>query len=135
MVIFDYCLTIKIYILLHQIAFSIYFNMSRYILFACCLLFCLSLSAQQKYTLSGTVTDVSNGEKLLGVNLLIKGTQMGTSTNEYGFYSLTLPEGEYTLQVEFLGFKTIEEPLHLKGNQHRNYKLQEEGIEIGRAHV
>ena len=128
MVIFDYCLTIKIHIFLHQIAFSIYFNMSRYFLFACSLLFCLSLSAQQKHTLSGTVTDASNGEKLLGVNLLIKGTQMGTSTNEYGFYSLTLPEGEYTLQVEFLGFKTIEEPLLLKGNQHRNYKLQEEGI-------
>ena len=90
MVIFDYCLTIKIHILLHQTALSIYFNMSRYILFAYCLLFCLSLSAQQKYTLSGTVTDASNGEKLLGVNLLIKGTQMGTSTNEYGFYSLTL---------------------------------------------
>lgn len=130
MVIFDYCLTIKIHILLHQIAFSIYFNMSRYFLFACSLLFCLSLSAQQKHTLSGTVTDASNGEKLLGVNLLIKGTQMGTSTNEYGFYSLTLPEGEYTLQVEFLGFKTIEESLLLKGNQHRNYKLQEEGIAL-----
>ena len=130
MVIFDYCLTIKIHILLHQIAFSIYFNMSRYFLFACSLLFCLSLSAQQKHTLSGTVTDASNGEKLLGVNLLIKGIQMGTSTNEYGFYSLTLPEGEYTLQVEFLGFKTIEEPLLLKGNQHRNYKLQEEGIAL-----
>ena len=75
--------------------------MKKYFLVLCSLFFCLNLSAQQKYTLSGTVTDASNGEKLLGVNLLIKGTQMGTSTNEYGFYSLTLPEGEYTLQVEF----------------------------------
>ena len=88
------------------------------------------LWAQRKYALSGTITDSASGEKLLGVNVIVKGTQMGATTNAYGFYSLTLPQGDYTLQVEYLGFKTIAETLHLKCNQHRNYKLSEEDIAL-----
>ena len=97
--------------------------MNKHLLLFLCVL-CLSpLWAQHKYTLSGTITDGASGEKLLGVNVIVKGTQMGATTNAYGFYSLTLPQGEYTLQVEYLGFKTIEENLQLKGNLRRNYKL------------
>lgn len=84
----------------------------------------------QKHTLSGTITDRSNGEKLLGVNIFIKGTTYGTSTNEYGFYSLTLPAGKYNVTVDFLGFEKIVEEIELKGNTHRNFKLQPEDIAL-----
>ena len=104
--------------------------MNKHFLLLLCVL-CLSpLWAQRKYTLSGTITDSASGEKLLGVNVIVKGTQMGATTNAYGFYSLTLPQGDYTLQVAYLGFKTIEETLHLKGNLRRNYKLLEEDIAL-----
>ena len=104
--------------------------MNKHLLLLLCVL-CLSpLWAQRKYTLSGTITDSASGEKLLGVNVIVKGTQMGATTNAYGFYSLTLPQGDYTLQVAYLGFKTIEETLQLKGNLRRNYKLLEEDIAL-----
>lgn len=104
--------------------------MSSRLLFFLCILNFSSLLGQGKYTLSGTITDASSGEKLLGVNLIIKGTQMGTTTNAYGFYSLTLPKGNYTLSIEYLGFRTIEETISLKANQRRNYKLSQEDISL-----
>ena len=47
--------------------------------------------AQEKYTISGTLKDQANGETLLGATILLKGTAIGATTNEYGFYSLTAP--------------------------------------------
>ena len=81
----------------------------------CLLLFFLvtttAIFAQHKYTLSGSISDASNGEKLLGVNFVIKELHTGTSTNEYGFYSITLPEGKYTLSIEYIGYGTREETI------------------------
>ena len=104
--------------------------MKKHLLLLLCMLSLSSLWAQRKYTLSGTVTDRASGEKLLGVDLIIKGTHMGATTNAYGFYSLTLPEGAYTLQIASLGYQTIEEPLQLKKNEHRNYQLSQEDIAL-----
>ena len=104
--------------------------MKKHLLLLLCMLSLSSLWAQRKYTLSGTVTDRASGEKLLGVDLIIKGTHMGATTNAYGFYSLTLPEGAYTLQIASLGYQTIEEPLQLKKNEHRNYQLSQEDITL-----
>ena len=66
--------------------------MKKYLLLLLCSWFLPPLWAQHKYTLSGTITDGASGEKLLGVNVIVKGTQMGATTNAYGFYSLTLPK-------------------------------------------
>ena len=104
--------------------------MKKHLLLLLCMLSLSSLWAQRKYTLSGTVTDRASGEKLLGVDLIIKGTHMGATTNAYGFYSLTLPEGAYTLQIASLGYQTIEESLQLKKNEHRNYQLSQEDIAL-----
>ena len=73
------------------------------------LLFVLSfvfVSAQEKYTLSGTISESATGETLIGVNVLILDLRTGTSTNEYGFYSITLPEGTYEVTFSSLGFVT-----------------------------
>lgn len=88
--------------------------------------FCTSeLSAQEKFTLSGTITDSQSNETLIGVNVLVPEIQSGTMTNEYGFYSITLPKGTYTIQISYLGFKTILESISLNDDTTKNFQLQE----------
>ncbi|HVV54454.1 MAG TPA: TonB-dependent receptor, partial [Mucilaginibacter sp.] len=84
------------------------------------LLFCLLLFAsatcfgQKKYTISGTIKDAATGEQLIGATIRIKELpQSGTSTNSYGFYSIYLPEGEYTLQCSYTGYQTEEQHVSL----------------------
>ena len=81
-------------------------------------------SAKQKYTISGTISDSSNNETLIGVNVSILELKTGVTTNEYGFYSITLPKGNYTLQIAYLGFQTIEKKIELSQNTKNNFKLQ-----------
>ncbi len=59
----------------------------------------------QKYTVSGFLKDKETGENLIGATILIVGTRVGTITNSYGFFSLTLPEGEYNLEFSYIGYK------------------------------
>jgi len=69
------------------------------------LLFVVTLvSAQDKHAISGYVKDVESGETLIGVTVMEKNLQEGTTTNAYGFYSLTLPAGEVELTYSYLGF-------------------------------
>ncbi len=66
---------------------------------------CLSgLVIAQKVTVSGYVEDGSSKERLIGVNVYMEGTLYGTSTNTYGFYSLTVPAGEYSIQASYIGY-------------------------------
>lgn len=63
----------------------------------------------QKFTVSGTIKDASNGEDLIGASVRIKGEESrGTRSNAYGFYSLTLSKGTYTLVYQYLGFEKQE---------------------------
>ncbi|XZF14495.1 TonB-dependent receptor [Chitinophagaceae bacterium MMS25-I14] len=80
--------------------------------------------AQQKFTVSGTVKDLKNGEQLIGATIQVqemKGT--GTVTNEYGFYSITLPAGTYTFDFSYSGYKTITEKITLSQNQRHDISL------------
>jgi len=64
-----------------------------------------NLSAQQNYTLSGYVKDDATGETLPFANVYLKSDPtQGTTTNVYGFYSLTITEGNYTVVVSYLGY-------------------------------
>jgi len=83
------------------------------------------LQAQENFTLSGTIADNQSNETLIGVNVIIPEQQTGTVTNEYGFYSITLPAGTYNIQISYLGFKTISETLILDNNLTKNFKLSE----------
>lgn len=80
---------------------------------------------QEKFTISGTITDQSSNETLIGVNIIFPELQTGTTTNEYGFYSITIPQGTYKIQVSYLGFTTITETILLTENKTINYKLTE----------
>lgn len=81
--------------------------------------------AQEKFTLSGVIEDKVNNETLIGVNIIIPELQTGATTNEYGFFSITLPEGTYKTQVSYLGYTTVEQTLVLDKNQTLNYSLEE----------
>ncbi len=83
------------------------------------------INAQEKYTISGTISDYSSNETLIGVNIIFPDSGTGTMTNEYGFYSITLTEGTYKLQISYLGYKTITETLILNGDVTKNYLLTE----------
>ena len=64
--------------------------------------------AQESYTINGVVRDSLSGETLIGVSLKFNGkTQVGTSTNAYGFFSYKLNSGTYDLSVSYIGYKTI----------------------------
>ena len=58
-----------------------------------------------KHTVSGYVKDLNTGEYLIGANVYIKELLKGTSTNQYGFFSLTLPRGSYQLLAGFIGYE------------------------------
>ncbi|WP_086047814.1 TonB-dependent receptor [Hugenholtzia roseola] len=96
-------------------------------LVACCFLCLNPLSAQEKrYTLSGSIKDNSNGEEIIGATVLVKELSgVGAVTNEYGFFSLTLPAGEYTILYQFLGYETQEEKINLTQNQTVSIRLGE----------
>ncbi len=79
--------------------------------------------SQEKYTLSGTITDINSNETLIGATISIPELKAGLPTNEYGFYSLTLPKGIYKIQITSLGYKTIEETINLNQNTKNNFKL------------
>ncbi len=107
------------------------FKMPRQIFFFLFLLqSTLPLSAQNKYTVSGYLRDASNGEALLGANVYIKENLIGITTNTYGFYSITVPEGKYTLVCSYLSFKTINQPIDLTKNLTVNLELEKTDREI-----
>lgn len=85
----------------------------------------LCLWSQEKFTLSGSVSDKASNETLIGVTVLFPELNTGTITNEYGFYSITLPEGTYKLEVRFLGFETIAETINLDSDKHLDFHLNE----------
>jgi hypothetical protein len=80
-------------------------------------------ATKQKFTLSGTITDANSNETLIGVNVSIPELKTGVTTNEYGFYSITLPKGNYTLQITYLGFQNVEEKIQLFQNTKKSFKL------------
>lgn len=83
----------------------------------------LFLNAQEKYTISGSISEEKSNETLIGVNILFPEIQSGTTTNEYGFYSITLPEGTYKIIISYLGYASITETIILSEDITKNYAL------------
>src|SRR6218665_155087 len=83
-----------------------------------------SALAQEKATLSGNIRDKSDGEDIIGARIKVKDQTIGTVTNEYGFYSLTIPKGKYTIVFSFPGYKDIEEEIGLDQNVTKDISLE-----------
>lgn len=87
------------------------------------LFFCSLAFSQRNVTLSGYVSDLESDESLIGVSVLLPELNTGTITNEYGFFSLTLPAGVYTVQIRYLGFETLTRELSLNEDVNENFEL------------
>lgn len=90
----------------------------------------LTSFSQEKFTLSGTITDFKNNETLIGVNVYIPALKIGTTTNEYGFYSLTVPKGEHEIEISYVGYQTIQKTITLNQNTKNNFAVHEGGEEL-----
>ena len=69
-----------------------------------------------KYTLSGKITEENTGESVIGASIYISELGLGAVTNNYGFYSLTLPAGTYTVKISFVGLQNIEKTVDLSSS-------------------
>lgn len=82
----------------------------------------------QSYTISGYITDAATGEALINANVYEAQSYKGTITNEYGFYSLTLPANEFTLQSTYVGYQTYSQTISLRSDTIINIGLQIETL-------
>jgi len=94
------------------------------------LLFSSLLWGQEKFAISGTVKDQSSGETLFGASVFILDSSIGTTTNEYGFYSITAPEGNYTLVISYMGFDDITKEIVLNSDQNLNIDITESSNQL-----
>lgn len=78
---------------------------------------------QENFILSGTVKDKETGEDLIGVSVLIVEPVTGVVTNSYGFYSISLPEGKYTVRYSYLGYENVEKVLSFNTNNVINIEI------------
>ncbi len=90
-----------------------------------CMLFTAVLSAQDNYTVSGIVKEASNGETAFGASVFLKGTSIGSVSNEYGFYSITAPKGTYALVVSYMGFEETSQEIVLDKDQKIDFEIKE----------
>ena len=86
----------------------------------------LALTATaQKVTLSGQITAANSNESLIGVTIYIESLEKGAVTNEYGYYSMTIPAGEYEVLYAYIGFNSKKETLNLTSDLSKNILLSE----------
>ncbi len=105
-------------------------KLKKSILILLCSTFQLIGFSQEKFSISGTLKDDKSNETLIGVTVQVPELNIGTLTNEYGFYSLTLPKGEHTIMYQYMGFETIEKVINLESNQRISLSMQEENAQL-----
>ncbi|GAA0894483.1 TonB-dependent receptor [Fulvivirga kasyanovii] len=88
------------------------------------------LVAQQKVTLSGYINDAENGEALIGATVFVRETQSGSASNVYGFYSITLPPGQYTIEYTYVGYQPLVKEITLNENQRLNVEMTGESQQL-----
>lgn len=85
----------------------------RFFLLLLLVTFSYSSNAQTKSTLSGYITDAQTGESLIGAKVYIDSIRKGAITNNYGFFSLTVPSGIYSVQFRATGISTETRTINL----------------------
>jgi CarboxypepD_reg-like domain/TonB-dependent Receptor Plug Domain len=95
----------------------------------------ISIEIQGKVTISGYVRDAATGEALIAANVIIEELGTGTSTNEYGYYALSLEAGEYTFMFSYVGYETIRRKFSLKEEVVLDMELSEIPLEIAEVTV
>ncbi len=78
----------------------------------------------QNFTVSGYMRAADTGEELLYANVYVPGSETGVTTNLYGFYSITLPQGKYTLEYSYIGYQKESIDIDLSQNIEQNIELK-----------
>jgi hypothetical protein len=98
--------------------------MKRYLVLFVFVSACMLGFSQNKFTVSGTITEQVKGEALIGVKVRVKDQPIVVVTNEYGFYSLTLAQGNYTLVISYIGYVTQTKEIELNQNLQLNLVME-----------
>nr|MBD3623402.1 TonB-dependent receptor [Sunxiuqinia sp.] len=86
-------------------------------------------------TISGHITDAESGESLIGATLLVKELGVGTVSNSYGFYSIAIPSGTYTLVSSYIGYQDFEKQMELNESQRLEIELRPESEQLEEVQV
>jgi len=89
-----------------------------------------SAAETSKFTISGYIRDQKSGEALVGANIYDMNTYRGTTSNGFGFYSLTLAEGQYRMRISLMGYSPVDQTISLTKNFKSDFSLPESGIDI-----
>ena len=84
----------------------------------------------QNATLSGYVRDADNGEELIGANIYFPSLQKGAVTNEYGYYSISVPQNAYEVKFLFIGYAVFEKEIDLRSDVRLDVELRPESVEL-----
>lgn len=88
-----------------------------------CLFLVITTTAQNRYSIRGTIKDAKNGETLMGATVFLKGTTNGAVTNPYGFYSLTASKGTHVLIVSYMGYESLSKNINLEEDRVLDFEL------------
>jgi len=81
------------------------------------------LAQNERFTLSGYIEDFESGEKLIAASVFVPEIASGTVSNNFGFYSLTLPKGTYEIKYSYIGYQTQTITIELNKNVEQNIQL------------
>lgn len=98
----------------------------------CCF---FSLSAQQTFTLSGTIEDAASGESLIGAYVKDLNGTGAAATNPYGFYSMSITSGRHRIAVSMLGYDSDTIEVNITDDYRLNLRLKEASVQIGEITV
>ena len=93
------------------------------------------LTAQTNYTLRGAISDAASGEDLIGAAVSVEDLSVGTFSNSYGFYSISLPKGVHTLVFTFIGYDPVTKTVDLNENTLLNIELNQSIIALNEVTV
>lgn len=90
----------------------------------------LSLFSQTEHTISGYIRDAADGESMPGAVVTLLGTEKGTLSNDYGFFSISLPEDTVTLSISYVGYSPLVHHFWLDRDTVLNYEMQAAGTAL-----
>lgn len=88
-----------------------------------------------KSTLSGYLKDAETGEELIGASVYIKSLKAGTISNEYGFYSLTVPKGKYDVTFSYIGYQDVTKNIDLTKDVKINISIKTTNKQLGEVEI
>jgi hypothetical protein len=112
-------------------------NMLKKIIICIFILFNLNFAnGQTKFVLSGIISDAETGESLPGASVLVENfPRTGSVSNSYGFYSLTVPQGEYRFRFQYIGYSPKIVDLEVSKNMKVDIELEKKTYELGKIEV